>query len=138
MAKRPIRRKVLIVYEGRDPNDSAALLRAVADELRPRDVEIHVKPPSPGADLPSRPDEQLELRATERTAQALDQKDRGVRAAPKEATSAPADLARGLVTKRQRLIAWVGRLVARGWRITVDVVLPAAERVAKVYKDIHG
>jgi hypothetical protein len=137
MGKRPIGRKVVIVFEGRDPSDPARLLRAVADELRPREVEIHVKLPPPGAAPLARPDEQLETQVRKHAAQVLDQKDREVQAAPKEAVSVPTDPAKDLVTKRQRLIAWIKRLVSGGWRITVDVVLPAAERAAKIYKDIH-
>jgi hypothetical protein len=133
LGNRPINRKVVIVYEGRDPNDSAGLLRAIAVELRPREVEIRVKSPSPGP-----PDEQLETRAREHAAQVLDQKDREVRSAQEEATLEPADPAKDLATKCHRVIAWLERLVARGWRFTVDVVLPVAERGAKVYKDVHG
>lgn len=138
MGNRPIKRRVVIVFESRDPNDSAGLLRAVADELRPREVEIRVKSPSPGVDPPTHPDEQLGTRARDHAAQVLDRRDREVQAAPKEASSAPADPARDLATKRQRVIAWLGRLVARGWRFSVDVVLPVGERVAKIYKDVHG
>jgi hypothetical protein len=137
LGNRPIHRKVIIVYEGRDPNDSAGLLRAVADELRPREVEIRVKSPSPGADPPTQPDEQLETRATEHAADVLDQKDRELRSAPKEAASVPADPAQVLATKRRRVIVWLGRLVAGGWRFTLKV-LPVVEQVAKIYKDFKG
>jgi len=137
LGNRPINRKVIIVFENRDPNDSAGLLRAVADELRPREVEIRVKSPSPGTDLPAPPDEQLETQAREHAAQVLDQKDREVRSAQEEATPELADPAKDLAAKRQRVLAWLGRLVDRGWRITLKV-LPVAERVAKAYKDFNG
>jgi hypothetical protein len=134
----PVSRLSSSYYEGRDPNDSAGPPRAIADELRPREVEIRVKSPAPGTDPPALHDEQLGTQARERAAEVLDQKDRVVRAAQGEAMQEAAAPAQERATKRQQGIAWLGWLVARGWRFTVDVVLPAAERIVKVYKDIHG
>jgi hypothetical protein len=131
VANRPVKRRVIIVLENRDRNDSAGLLRAIADELRPNEVEIRVKDPNPVADPPSRPDEQLETRVREDVARAIDKQNQEARSAP--TTAGPA----AVFSKRERAFAWLGRLAAGGWRFTLKV-LPVAERVAKIVKDLGG
>ena len=136
MANRPIRRKVTIVFEGRDPNDPARLLKAVADELRPREVEIRVKSQAPDNDPPTLANEPLETQAREHAEQVLDRRDRQIRSGQEAATTS-ADPAADLTKRRSRVRAMLGRLVAGGWRITLKV-LPVAERVARIVKELSG
>jgi hypothetical protein len=124
------------VFEGRDPEDPTSFLNAVADGLRPNEVEIHVRPEDLTAEQ-ARPDEQLETKAREHAERALDRKARKQRAARKSSPMAVEPPKATLPEKLGRVRAFVDRLVAQGWKITLKV-LPVAERLAKMYKDLHG
>src|SRR5207249_3283173 len=104
MSKRPVARKITIVFENRDPNDSGKFLQAVEDAFRPKDLEIVVT--SVG-----RPDEQLETEAREQASAILDKKDREHRSAPIAASK------QAVEGKRRQILRWLQGLAARGWRV---------------------
>jgi hypothetical protein len=131
VGNRSVKRKVVIVYEGRVPNDTDALLKSVADNLRPNEVEIRVS--AEAVEPRILPDEQLEAHARERVEHLLDQNNQQVHS--------PGGKGEGRLklgqSEAQTTKAWMLGLIANGWKFTVKM-LPVIERAAKIFKEIHG
>jgi hypothetical protein len=122
VSKRPLKRKLKVVYENRDPNDDLALLQQLVDGIRPNDVEIHFKGPS-------LPDEQLETLAREHAAEVLDKKDR-------EAASDPVPASpEVLAEKRQQASGFMVKLVAKGYVLAMKA-LDFAEKLEGVIEKL--
>ena len=129
MAKRPLKRSVKIVLKARDQRDPLPLFEAIEAAFRPGTIEITVE--AEILEVPTHPNEQLETKAREYVAEELDRRNQEVADAP----PTPADTTDPLPQKQRRLTVWLTGLVAVGWKITLKV-LPVAERLAKIAKDL--
>ena len=120
MAKRQTKRKVTIKYVGRNPDDPHALLEAVEEVFRPRDIEICVQSATDDLAEP-KPNEQLETKGREAAAQALDKRNAEVKPSeqdPKEA--------------KRRLRSWIADRIAAGWKVFVKI-LPTLQKVKELF-----
>ena len=106
MPKRQTKRKVLIRYVGRRPDDPLALLEAVEEAFRPKDIEISVEIDEESP--PMSPNEQVETMAREAAAQTLDERHRDIQ-------NADSSDQRSVTTSRRRIATWVSGLFKSGW-----------------------
>ena len=121
MPKRQTKRKVIIKYVGRNPDDPLALLEAIEEVFRPKDIEISVQEVDDNQSNVI-PDEQLETQAREVVAKELDKRDTEVNApelAPEEA--------------KQRTRSWLAEKVAAGWALGVKI-LPTLQKVKELFE----
>ena len=132
MADRPVKRKVTIVLAGRDPNDLTRLLKAVADGLRPNEVEIRFPADASDPGAPTVANEPLETQAREQVERDLDRKDRQIReaAASGKVPTASTD---PLPSKLKRVGSFVSRLASNGWRVAPKVL-----ELVKGGADLYG
>lgn len=121
MAKRQTKRKVIIRYVGRNPDDPLALLEAVEEVFRPKDIEISVQSDDDDTEQ-STPNEQLETKAREAAAQTLDE-----RAAEDKRDKKDPEKA------KKRLRAWIAEKIVVGWKIFVKI-LPTLQKVKELFE----
>jgi hypothetical protein len=140
VAKRQTKRKVVIAFKGRSPEDPKRYLDAVEEVFRPREIHVHVESGEQEAIDHARtiPDDELAQKAKNHAAVVLDLKDRQFREMQADLAQLkiePESWAKREKAKRSALAEWLKKWAKHGWRFTARVVVPAVikEAVKKAF-----
>ena len=129
--QRQTNRKVCLTYVGREPKDPRALLEAIEEVFRPKDVEISVGS-AEAQPSPDKPNEQLETEAREASAERLD---RGVAQAQQQGAEhakagPPKRSFKKIVEAKLAITKWWTARVAQFWWIYMTLK-PIVEEIGR-------
>jgi hypothetical protein len=120
------RRKVVIRFTSREPNDPLVFLKAVESAFRPLEIQVCIEQ-KPSSEAPAVVDERLEAEVADAVSREL------ARRNSQQTTAASTLRSPEIAKARSRVVRWINNSLKIGYKLTVKL-LPIAKALKQLLK----